>query len=86
MRAFLERISPANHADRIRAPLLIIQGRNDPRVPFTEAERMRDAIRAQGGRVWFVMANDEGHGFAKKSNADFQFQATVLFLKANLLD
>ena len=86
VRAFLERISPANHADRIRAPLLIIQGRNDPRVPFTEAERMRDAIRAQGGRVWFVMANDEGHGFAKKSNADFQFQATVLFLNANLLD
>ena len=47
---------------------------------------MRDAIRAQGGRVWFVMANDEGHGFAKKSNADFQFQASVLFLKQNLLD
>ncbi len=86
VRAFLERISPANHADRVRAPLLIVQGRNDPRVPFTEAERMRDAIRAHGGRVWFVMANDEGHGFAKKSNADFQFQATVLFLRENLLD
>jgi dipeptidyl aminopeptidase/acylaminoacyl peptidase len=86
VRAFLEQISPANHAERIRAPLLIIQGRNDPRVPYTEAERMRDAIRAHGGRVWFVMANDEGHGFAKKSNADFQFQATILFLKENLLD
>jgi dipeptidyl aminopeptidase/acylaminoacyl peptidase len=85
VRAFLERISPANHADRIRAPLLIVQGRNDPRVPFTEAERMRDAIRAQGGRVWFVMASDEGHGFAKKSNADFQFQATILFLREFLL-
>ena len=85
VRAFLERISPTNHADRIRAPLLIVQGRNDPRVPFTEAERMRDAIRAQDGRVWFVMANDEGHGFAKKSNADFQFQATVLFLREFLL-
>ena len=85
VRAFLEGISPANHADRIRAPLLIVQGRNDPRVPFTEAERMRDAIRAQGGRVWFVMANDEGHGFAKKSNADFQFQATILFLREFLL-
>ncbi|MEY4032918.1 MAG: hypothetical protein RL492_112 [Verrucomicrobiota bacterium] len=85
VRAFLEQISPANHAERIRAPLLIIQGRNDPRVPYTEAERMRDAIRAQGGRVWFVMANDEGHGFAKKSNADFQFQATALFLGEFLL-
>jgi dipeptidyl aminopeptidase/acylaminoacyl peptidase len=85
VRAFLEQLSPANHADRIRAPLLIVQGRNDPRVPFTEAERMRDAIRAQGGTVWFVMAADEGHGFAKKSNADFQFQATVLFLREFLL-
>ena len=85
VRAFLERISPANHADRIRAPLLIVQGRNDPRVPFTEAERMRDAIRARGGQVWFVMADDEGHGFAKKPNADFQFQATVLFLREFLL-
>lgn len=84
VRAFLERISPANHADTIRVPLLIVQGRNDPRVPFTEAERMRDAIKGQGGQVWFLMANDEGHGFAKKSNVDFQFATTALFLKTYL--
>jgi esterase/lipase len=76
----------ANHADRIRAPLLIIQGKNDPRVPFTEAEQMRDAVKAKGGTVWYVMAKDEGHGFVKKTNADYQFAATILFLRAHLLD
>lgn len=86
VRAFLERISPANHADQIRAPLLIVQGRNDPRVPFTEAVQMREAVRAKGGQVWFIMANDEGHGFVKKSNADYQFQATILFLQTYLLN
>jgi dipeptidyl aminopeptidase/acylaminoacyl peptidase len=85
VRAFLEEISPANHADQIRAPLLIIQGKNDPRVPVTEAERMRDAVRAKGGTVWYVMATDEGHGFSKKGNVDYQFEATVLFLQAHLL-
>jgi dipeptidyl aminopeptidase/acylaminoacyl peptidase len=86
IRAFLEGISPANQADRIRAPLLIVQGKNDPRVPFTEAERMRDAVKARGGTVWYVLAKDEGHGFVKKTNADYQFAATVLFLRAHLLD
>ncbi len=85
IRAFLEKISPANHADKIRAPLLIIQGKNDPRVPVTEAERMRDAIRAQGGTVWYLMAKDEGHGFSKKSNIDFGFQTTALFLQEFLI-
>jgi len=86
VKAFLDRISPANHADQIRAPLLIIQGKNDPRVPVTEAERMRDAVKANGGKVWYVMAKDEGHGFVKKTNADYQFAATILFLRAHLLD
>ena len=86
VKAFLDRISPANHAEQIRSPLLIIQGKNDPRVPFTEAERMRDAVKAKGGTVWYVMAKDEGHGFVKKTNADYQFAATILFLRAHLLD
>jgi len=86
VKAFLDRISPANHAARIRDPLLIVQGRNDPRVPFTEAERMRDAVKAQSGTVWYVLAKDEGHGFVKKPNADYQFAATALFLRTYLLD
>ncbi len=47
---------------------------------------MRDAIKAQDGRTWFVMANDEGHGFAKKSKVYFKFTPTALFLKTYLAD
>ena len=86
IKAFLDRISPANHAERIRAPLLIVQGKNDPRVPFTEAEQMRDAVKGQGGTVWYILAKDEGHGFAKKVNADYQFATTILFLRTHLLN
>jgi hypothetical protein len=47
---------------------------------------MRDAIRDHGGTVWYLMATDEGHGFNKKSNASFEFDATVLFLQQYLLN
>ncbi len=86
MRAFLERIAPANNAQKITKPLFVIQGKNDPRVPHTEAEQMVAVVRKQGTPVWFLMANDEGHGFAKKNNVDFQFYATLLFIQKYLLD
>lgn len=86
MKEFLERISPANHAARIKKPLFVVQGKNDPRVPLTESEQMVKAIRDAGGKVWYLMAKDEGHGFAKKRNADFQFLATILFYKEHLLN
>lgn len=86
MKEFLERISPANHATRIKKPLFVVQGKNDPRVPVTESEQMVKAIRDAGGKVWYLMAKDEGHGFAKKRNADFQFLATILFYRENLLN
>jgi dipeptidyl aminopeptidase/acylaminoacyl peptidase len=86
MRAILSRISPLNQVSRIRTPLLVVQGLNDPRVPVTEAEQMVKALRAQGGTAWYLMAKDEGHGFAKKKNADFQFLSTLLFLEENLLE
>lgn len=85
MRAFLEKISPANRVQNITKPLFVIQGKNDPRVPLSESEQMVKAIRNHGGAVWYLMAKDEGHGFAKKQNADFQFLATILFLKEHLL-
>ena len=85
MHAFLERISPANHASEIKSPLMIVQGKNDPRVPVTEAEHMRDAIRTNGGKVWFLMATDEGHGFKKTGNVQYQFFATITFLREFLL-
>lgn len=86
MAEFLARISPANQAEKIRKPLFVVQGLNDPRVPASESEQMVQAIRNQGGTVWYLLAKDEGHGFRKKRNADFQFESTILFLKAHLLD
>jgi len=85
MRAFQEQIAPLNNASKIIKPMFIIQGMNDPRVPASEAEQMVAKIRANGGEVWYLAAKDEGHGFRKKANRDFQAAATVLFLKQTLL-
>lgn len=85
MAAFLEGISPLNHAEKITKPLFIVQGGNDPRVPASEAVQMKDRIKEKGGTVWFLMANDEGHGFRKKGNSDFQFYATIAFVREHLL-
>ena len=79
MRAFLESISPLNRAARIGMPLLVIQGANDPRVPRSEAEQIVRTVRRQGTPVWYLLAMDEGHGFAKTSNADFAFYTRVMF-------
>lgn len=81
VREFLESISPANHAHRITAPLFIIQGANDPRVPLSEAEQILAAVREAGGDPWYLVAMDEGHGFARRSNQDFQREAETLFLR-----
>ena len=62
-----------------------MQGRNDPRVPFTEAEQIVAKARANGTPVWYLRAENEGHGFARKENADFQFYATVRFVQETLL-
>ena len=86
MAAFFERIAPLNNASKIKNPLFIIQGGNDPRVPLSEAEQMVEAAKGNGRPVWYLMAKDEGHGFAKKMNADFQFYATVMFVRQHLLD
>ena len=85
MREFLAKISPSAHAAEIKKPLFIVQGKNDPRVPVSVAHSMRDSMRKAGGTVSYLEASDEGHGFAKKPNADFQFLATVEFLRENLL-
>lgn len=83
--AFFERIAPLNNAAKIRKPLFVVQGGNDPRVPLTESEQMVAKVRANGSPVWYLMAKDEGHGFQKKANVDFQFYATVMFVRAYLL-
>jgi dipeptidyl aminopeptidase/acylaminoacyl peptidase len=84
MHAFLERISPLTNVDRIRTPLFIVQGLNDPRVPYTESEQMLGAVKKSGVPAWFLMARDEGHGFRKKANTDFLTGAAALFLKTYL--
>jgi dipeptidyl aminopeptidase/acylaminoacyl peptidase len=85
MRAFLEKISPLASASKITKPMFIVQGKNDPRVPYTEAEQMVGAIKKNGGPVWYLLAKDEGHGFSKKKNQDFLFLATLKFVEDNLL-
>jgi dipeptidyl aminopeptidase/acylaminoacyl peptidase len=85
MREFLERIAPMNKATHIKKPLFVVQGKNDPRVPASEATQMVETARKNGTPVWFLMANDEGHGFAKRKNRDFQFYAELLFMEQFLL-
>ena len=85
MRAFLDKIAPVNKAKNITKPIFIVQGKNDPRVPYTEAEQMVTTLKNQQTPVWYLLAKDEGHGFAKKKNADYQFYATVMFMKQHLL-
>jgi dipeptidyl aminopeptidase/acylaminoacyl peptidase len=82
---FFERTAPLNNAGRINKPLFVVQGGNDPRVPRTESEQMVARVRKNGTPVWYLMAKDEGHGFAKKPNQDFQFYATVMFIRRHLL-
>ena len=79
--AFLEEISPLGNADKINKPIFIIQGFNDPRVPYTESEQILEAVKANDVETWFLMAMDEGHGFRKKSNRDYQREAVTLFLQ-----
>lgn len=85
MRDFLQAISPLTRADEIRDPLLIVQGYNDPRVPYTESEQIYQALIDSDVPVWFLMAMDEGHGFRKKRNRDVQNAVTMLFLKRYLI-
>ena len=86
MATFLEKISPLNNTEKIKKPMFIIQGTNDPRVPVTEATQMRDKLKAQGNIVWYLEAKDEGHGFRKKPNVDFQRLAVIKFMETYLIN
>jgi dipeptidyl aminopeptidase/acylaminoacyl peptidase len=86
MRSFLLAISPVNNAHKIRKPLFVIHGANNPRVPLNEAKQIVETVRQNHIPVWYLVADDEGHGFSKKKNIDFQFYATVLFMQLFLLN
>ncbi len=85
MRAFLQGISPLNLADNISKPLFVVQGKNDPRVPWTESEQIVRRLQARGTPVWYLLADNEGHGFARRENADFYFAALATFIEQMLL-
>jgi dipeptidyl aminopeptidase/acylaminoacyl peptidase len=85
MREFLEKIAPYNKAKNITKPLFVVAGKNDPRVPASESQQMVEIVRQNGAPVWWLLAKDEGHGFQKKKNADYQFYATVMFVREYLL-
>ena len=81
MRVFLERVSPLTNASRIKRPLLVVEGLNDPRVPASESEQLVWRVRAAGGEVWYLTAKDEGHGFRKKANRDAYLETAATFLQ-----
>lgn len=81
---FLDSISPVHRIDRIKAPLLVLQGANDPRVPRAESERLVEAIRGRGGVVEYILFPDEGHGWTKQANRITAARATVDFLDRHL--
>jgi dipeptidyl aminopeptidase/acylaminoacyl peptidase len=84
VREVQERISPLASVGRMRAALYVQQGKNDPRVPQSEAEQIVKAVRAKGADVWYMLALDEGHGFAKKPNRDYAAMTTLMFLEKHL--
>ena len=83
-RDFLERISPLHKAGRIRVPLLVMAGDNDPRVPLYESEQVAERVRSAGGTVEFVHYADEGHIFSKLENRIASFTQIADFLNRNL--
>ncbi len=83
-REFLESIAPMNHVDRISAPLMVVHGANDPRVPLGEAEQLVAALKARNVPVEFLVFDDEGHGIVKLKNKLVAFPAIVDFLNTHL--
>jgi dipeptidyl aminopeptidase/acylaminoacyl peptidase len=77
---FLKSISPIYKVDRIKAPLFVLQGRNDPRVPYTESEQIVKALRDRNHPVEYILFEDEGHGFVKLNNRLRMYPQIVEFL------
>jgi dipeptidyl aminopeptidase/acylaminoacyl peptidase len=81
MRAVLERISPLANVRKIRKPMLVMQGANDPRVPKSESDQVVAELRRNGVETWYVLFADEGHGFLKKHNNDLRREVETVFLR-----
>jgi dipeptidyl aminopeptidase/acylaminoacyl peptidase len=83
-RAFLESISPIHKTEDITAPLMVIHGKNDPRVPVGEAEQIVDRVKENGGTVDYLLYEDEGHGLAKLKNRLDAYPKIAAFLDRHL--
>jgi dipeptidyl aminopeptidase/acylaminoacyl peptidase len=81
MRKVFERINPLANVGKIRKPMLVMQGANDPRVPKSESDQVVERIRAGGIPVSYVVFADEGHGFQKKPNNDLRREVETVFLR-----
>jgi len=81
-RRFLRSISPLSDASRIRKPLLVVHGANDPRVPVLEAERIVSAVRRNGVPVWYIRFENEGHAYRSWEHEKYEYEAQILFLMA----
>jgi dipeptidyl aminopeptidase/acylaminoacyl peptidase len=79
-REMLRAISPVFHADKIRRPLLVLQGKNDPRVIQPESDDIVAAVKKNGVPVEYIVFDDEGHGFTKKKNQAVGYRAALDFL------
>ncbi|MDB4897487.1 MAG: peptidase prolyl oligopeptidase active site region, partial [Firmicutes bacterium] len=79
-REFFREISPIWHVDKIRAPLFVIHGANDPRVPIGEADQIVAAVKQNGGIVEYLRFEDEGHGLVKLANRLQTYPAVADFL------
>jgi dipeptidyl aminopeptidase/acylaminoacyl peptidase len=86
MYSFLQKISPLTNAGKIKSPMLIIQGANDSRVPAFESEQIVNELKKNKIPVWFLLFTDEGHGFNKKNNKDYQENVVIYFLKKFLIE
>jgi dipeptidyl aminopeptidase/acylaminoacyl peptidase len=80
----LRRLSPITYIDRVRAPLLIIQGANDPRVPVSEALQMKAALDRRRTESQLILFGDEGHGSQKRDNRVQETGHTLSFLLEHL--
>jgi dipeptidyl aminopeptidase/acylaminoacyl peptidase len=83
-REMLRATSPLFHADKIRKPLLVLQGANDPRVLKVESDEIVEAVKKNGGTVEYILFPDEGHGFSKKINEIRANKAILAFLDGYL--
>lgn len=81
---FLRETSPLFHADKIKKPLIVLQGANDPRVIKPESDEIVEAVRKNGGTVEYIVFDDEGHGFSKKANEIRAYKAILDFLDENV--